>query len=135
MQAHGVKSLDEYLRVSRVGRGSRLNRAARARAWRVFEEYRTQLAERGLKEVDDAYRDAAVLLQNDPEALDYAAVIVDEGQDMGAQAYRLLRAVVPAGPNDVFVRRATATSVSTGGTRWCSAAAESTSAAVRGSCA
>ena len=77
--------------------------AARARAWPVFEEYRTQLAERGLKEVDDAYRDAAVLLQNDPEALDYAAVIVDEGQDMGAQAYRLLRAVVPAGPNDLFV--------------------------------
>ena len=89
--------------VSRVGRGSRLNRAARAKAWPVFEEYRTQLAERGLKEVDDAYRDAAVLLQNDPEALDYAAVIVDEGQDMGAQAYRLLRAVVPAGANDLFV--------------------------------
>ena len=103
VQAHGVTSLDEYLRVSRVGRGSRLNRAARARAWRVFEEYRTQLAERGLKEVDDAYRDAAVLLQNDPEALDYAAVIVDEGQDMGAQAYRLLRAIVPAGANDLFV--------------------------------
>ena len=103
VQAHGVTSLDEYLSVSRVGRGSRLNRAARARAWRVFEEYRTQLAERGLKEVDDAYRDAAVLLQNDPEALDYAAVIVDEGQDMGAQAYRLLRAIVPAGANDLFV--------------------------------
>ena len=102
VQAHGVTSRDEYLRVSRVGRGSRLNRAARGKAWRVFEEYRTQLAERGLKEVDDAYRDAAVLLQKDP-ALDYAAVIVDEGQDMGAQAYRLLRAVVPAGPNDVFV--------------------------------
>ena len=29
----------------------------------MFEEYRTQLAERGLKEVDDAYRDAAALLQ------------------------------------------------------------------------
>ena len=103
VQAHGVTSLDEYLRVSRVGRGSRLNRAARSKAWRVFEEYRTQLAERGLKEVDDAYRDAAVLLQNDPEALDYAAVIVDEGQDMGAQAYRLLRAIVPAAANDLFV--------------------------------
>ncbi len=103
VQAHGVTSLDEYLRVSRVGRGSRLNRAARARAWRVFEEYRTQLAERGLKEVNDAYRDAAVLLQNHPEALDYVAVIVDEGQDMGAQAYRLLRAIVPAGANDLFV--------------------------------
>ena len=103
VQAHGVTTLDEYLRVSRVGRGSRLNRAARAKAWRVFDEYRTQLAERGLKEVDDAYRDAAVLLQNDRDALRYAAVIVDEAQDMGAQAYRLIRNIVPAVADDLFV--------------------------------
>ena len=103
VQAHGVTTLDEYLHVSRVGRGTRLNRGARARAWPVFEEYRTQLAERGLKEVDDAYRDAAALLQDDRDALDYAAVIVDEAQDMGAQAYRLIRNIVPAGANDLFV--------------------------------
>ena len=103
VQAHGVTTRDEYLRVSRVGRGSRLNRAARAQAWRVFEEYRTQLAERGVKEVDDAYRDAAALLQNDRGTLDYDAVIVDEAQDMGAQAYRLTRQIVPAGANDLFV--------------------------------
>ncbi len=103
VQAHGVTSREEYLRVSRVGRGARLNRAARVEAWRVFEEYRTQLAERGVKEVDDAYRDAASLLQNDRGALDYVAVIVDEAQDMGAQAYRLVRHIVPAGANDLFV--------------------------------
>ena len=103
VQAQGVTTLDEYLRVSRVGRGSRLNRAARAKAWRVFDEYRTQLAERGLKEVDDAYRDTAVLLQNDRGALDYAAVIVDEAQDMGAQAYRLIRNIVPVAADDLFV--------------------------------
>ena len=103
VQAHGVTTRDQYLRVSRVGRGSRLNRAARAQAWRVFEEYRTQLAERGVKEVDDAYRDAAALLQNDRGTLDYAAVIVDEAQDMGAQAYRLIRQIVPVGANDLFV--------------------------------
>ena len=103
VQAHGVTTRAEYLRVSRVGRGVRLNRAARTKAWRVFEEYRTQLAERGVKEVDDAYRDAAALLQSDQEALDYAAVIVDEAQDMGAQAYRLIRSIVPPGDNDVFI--------------------------------
>ena len=91
------------LHVSRVGRGTRLNRAARAKAWRVFEEYRTQLAERGVKEVDDAYRDAAAFLQNDRGTLDYVGVVVDEAQDMGAQAYRLIRHIVPAGANDLFV--------------------------------
>ena len=103
VQAHGVTARDEYLRVSRVGRGARLNRAARVEAWRVFEEYRTQLAERGVKEVDDAYRDAAALLQNDRGALDYMAVVVDEAQDMGAQAYRLIRRIVPAGADDLFI--------------------------------
>ena len=103
IQAHGVTTLDEYLHVSRAGRGTRLNRAARAKVWRVLEEYRTQLAERGVKEVDDAYRDAAAFLQNDRGTLDYVAVVVDEAQDMGAQAYRLIRHIVPAGANDLFV--------------------------------
>ena len=93
MQVHGVTSLDEYLGVSRVGRGNRLNRAARARAWRVFEEYRTQLAERGLKEVDDAYRAAAALLQYpvpaasaDTQIGQVVAVGVPVGQHVGRTA-------------------------------------------------
>ena len=48
---NGVTTEAEYRRVSRVGRGTRLHRAARVKVWRVFEEYRAQLAERGLKEV------------------------------------------------------------------------------------
>ena len=103
VQAHGIAAAEEYLRVPRTGRGSRLNRGARARVWPVFEEYRTGLAERGLKEVDDAFRDAAALLEADRGALDYAAAVVDEAQDMGAASWRLLRALVPAGPDDLFI--------------------------------
>ena len=103
VQAHGVTTADEYLRVPRTGRGVRLSRAARAKVWPVFEEYRVQLAERGLKEVDDAYRDAAALLSEERGAPGYAAVIVDEAQDMGAQAWRLIRAIVPEGPDDLFI--------------------------------
>ena len=103
VQANGVTTRDEYLRVSRAGRGSRLSRAGRVKAWRVFEEYRVQLDERGVKEVDDAYRDAAALLKDDLDALDYASVIVDEAQDMGAQAYRLIRNIVPVGADDLFI--------------------------------
>ena len=103
VQAAGVTTADEYLRVPRTGRGVRLSRAARAKVWPVFEEYRVQLAERGLKEVDDAYRDAAALLKEERGASDYAAVIVDEAQDMGAQSWRLIRAIVPEGPDDLFI--------------------------------
>ena len=100
---NGVTTENEYRRVSRVGRGTRLHRAARVKVWRVFEEYRAQLAERGLKEVDDAYRDAAALLEDDPSTRDYTTVIVDEAQDMGTQAYRLIRSMVPRGGDDLFI--------------------------------
>ena len=103
IQAKGVVSEQEYRHVSRVGRGTRLGRGARVRVWPVFEEYRAQLAERGLKEVDDAYRDAAALLGEDGAGSGYAAVVVDEAQDMGAQAFSLIRAVAPTASNDLFI--------------------------------
>ena len=103
IQARGVVSEQEYRVVSRVGRGTRLGRGARVRVWPVFEEYRAQLAERGLKEVDDAYRDAAALLGEDGAGSGYATVVVDEAQDMGAQAFALIRAIAPAGRDDLFI--------------------------------
>lgn len=101
--ARGVTTEEEYRRVSRVGRGTRLSRAGRVKVWRVFEEYRALLAERGVKEVDDAYRDAANLLEAGVAAPLYRSVIVDEAQDMSPQAFRLLRCVVPEGPDDLFL--------------------------------
>ena len=103
IQAKAVLSEQEYRHVSRVGRGTRLGRAARVRVWPVFEEYRAQLAERGLKEVDDAYRDASALLREDGAGSGYGAVVVDEAQDMGAQAFSLIRAIAPTGSNNLFV--------------------------------
>ena len=101
--ARGVATEGEYRRVSRVGRGTRLNRAARVKVWRVFEEYRALLAERGVKEVDDAYRDAATLLEAGAAEAPYRSIIVDEAQDMSPQALRLLRRIVPEGPDDLFL--------------------------------
>ncbi len=98
--AQGVSSRDEYRLAKRTGRGTVLTRGKRDAIWPVFEEYRTQLTRRKLKEVDDAYRDAATLLQDKPQA--YSSIIVDETQDFGPQALRLLRAMVPKAPNDML---------------------------------
>ena len=112
IQANGVTTRDEYLRVARTGRGVRLNRAARAEIWPVFEEYRAQLAERGVMEVADCYRLARALLERDRTGADsvppsrdatFASVVVDEAQDMAAQAWRLIRSIVPNGRNDLFI--------------------------------
>jgi superfamily I DNA/RNA helicase len=99
-----VRNVDEYKKASRIGRGTRLNRQQRVEIWPVFERYRHLLASNYLKETDDAYRDARVLIENNPELRpDLAAVIVDEAQDMGTQAFMLIRALVPPGPNDLFI--------------------------------
>jgi superfamily I DNA/RNA helicase len=103
VQPQGIESAQHYLRASRMGRGTRLNRPQRAAVWPVFEEYRNQLALANRREIDDAYRDAAALIRHESLPPPYPAIVVDEGQDMGPQAFRLLRALVPAGPNDLFI--------------------------------
>lgn len=104
--AHGVTSKDEYRAVRRTGRGVVLSRAKRDAVWPVFEEYRGQLASRKLKEVDDAYRDVATLLDAEISAgkvpAAYSAIVIDETQDLGPQALRLLRAMIGGNPNDLF---------------------------------
>lgn len=100
--AQGLTTAAEYFKASRVGRGTALNRAQRNRIWQVFQELRLQLKEQGLREVDDAYRDARDLLLQKPNILPYRHVLVDETQDMGEQALKLLRQIVPLGPNDLF---------------------------------
>lgn len=90
--------MDEYKRAKRIGRGTRLTREQRVQIWAVFDEYRRQLSKYQYKETDDAYRDACDLIQQNPaKSPKYAAVIVDEAQDMGTQAFRLIRAIVPEG--------------------------------------
>jgi len=101
--AQGVTTRDEYRTVRRVGRGTVLTRAMRDAIWPVFEEYRGQLASRKLKEVDDAYREIAeILLENQQDKPNYSAIVVDETQDFGPQALKLLRAMIPRGDNDLF---------------------------------
>jgi len=95
VQANSVSNRDGYLRAPRIGRGTRLHRAKKAEIWNVFEAYRARLDEEGLLEPDDAYRLAREILESKPHTLPYKAVIVDEAQDMGSEAFRLLRAIVP----------------------------------------
>jgi superfamily I DNA/RNA helicase len=102
--AQGITSLDEYRTARRTGRGVVLSRAKRDAVWPVFEEYRGQLASRKLKEVDDAYREVATILVAEQKSVTspYSAIVIDETQDFGPQALKLLRAMIPSGANDLF---------------------------------
>ena len=101
--AQGVTTLEQYRTARRTGRGVILGRAKRDAVWPVFEEYRGQLSSRKLKEVDDAYREVTDILRSEPASTaTYSAIVVDETQDLGPQALRLLRALIAVGDNDLF---------------------------------
>jgi superfamily I DNA/RNA helicase len=100
IQAKGIDDLTSYLKASRKGRGTPLNRSKRKDLWGVFAMYRAKLLQSGLVERDDVYRETIPLLNAEPGKLGYAAVIVDEAQDMGEQAFRLIRALVPESQNN-----------------------------------
>lgn len=99
--AQGIETLDDYRRATRTGRRTVLTRSKRDQVWPVFEEYRLQLSSQRLKDADDAFRDAAALLSTTMEK-PFSAIVIDETQDFGPQALKLLRAMVSAGPNDLF---------------------------------
>jgi superfamily I DNA/RNA helicase len=107
VQAKGLTDKRAYLKASRAGRGTPLDRRKRATLWDLFEDYRARMISEGLAEPDDAYREATDILSSEAPNLPYAAVIVDEAQDMGEQAFRLIRAIVPESPagdqNSIFI--------------------------------
>lgn len=104
IQPQSVATVEDYKKASRIGRGTRLNRQQRVEIWPVFERYRHLLASNYLKEADDAYRDTRALIETNPSLRPkLSSVIVDEAQDMGTQAFMLIRALVPAGRNDLFI--------------------------------
>jgi len=104
IQAQNIQTVAEYVKAPRPGRGIRLDRKRRMQVWKVFDEYRTMMDAEKVCDSACAMNECAQLLTAGPEVRMYAAVIVDEGQDFGPSAYRLLRAIAGAEhTNDLFI--------------------------------
>jgi hypothetical protein len=103
VKTHGIEARDAYLKVPRTGRGKTLSRPQRAQVWGVFDRYREALRKRGLCEWLDVIRQARRLIEEKKPASPYRAVVVDESQDFHPEEWKLLRALAPAGANDLFL--------------------------------
>lgn len=102
--AQGCRSRDEYLMARRVGRGTRLSRPQRAQIWPVFDAVRAEFRQRGLWEPEEAKQIAADLIRKADRPPLYAAVVVDEAQDLDVASFSLLRALVgEPRANDLFI--------------------------------
>ena len=98
-----VRNAADYMRVLRKGRGTRLNRAQKLAVWQVVETYRRIMQTNGAYDVDTAMQNVVSLLTQGDMPRKYAHVVVDEGQDFSTPAYRVIRALVDEGDNDIFI--------------------------------
>ncbi|GAA0322267.1 AAA family ATPase [Actinoallomurus spadix] len=124
-----VNSRTEYFRARRAGRGRNLGRAQRAEIWQLVEKFVMRLDEKNLwtyRQV--AERAARIQIEGAAKVEQYEAdraehgevihradqsgawlrhryrhVVVDEAQDLNAAHWKMLRAMVPPGPDDIFL--------------------------------
>ena len=103
IQPNAVFTLEDYLGISRTGSGRSLTSDVRQKVWPVFEAVRKQFKDNNRVELIDLSREALKYIEKNPGSLSYKAIIIDEGQDIGAEAYKLLRKMLPEGTNDIFI--------------------------------
>ncbi|MFI7207739.1 UvrD-helicase domain-containing protein [Micromonospora aurantiaca (nom. illeg.)] len=102
--AHAAQSREEYREVSRRGRGSALSSRQRDRLWSAVEMFLTELKRAGtLTHLQMCERAAQLLRDADAGAYSFDHVVVDEAQDLHPAQWRVLRAAVPPGPDDLFI--------------------------------
>ena len=97
-------SLEKYIKASRTGRGTRLDRKKRMKLWRVFEAYQNLMKERQVRDINTAMYECRILIEKTSSETRYKHVIIDEGQDLSANAFRLLRSIAgEEHENDIFI--------------------------------
>ncbi|KNE82641.1 MULTISPECIES: DEAD/DEAH box helicase [Streptomyces] len=99
--AQDIRTLPEYEAADRRGRGSRLTAAERPLVWETVERFTAGLAADGARTWLQTCAEAARLLEE--KGPRYRHVVVDEAQDLHPAQWRLLRAAVPARPDDLFI--------------------------------
>lgn len=100
--AQNITSVQQYLKASRRGRGTRLGRAQKVAVWKTVEEFKKILRAERHVDINMATDIVTDMLKGRNEKA-YAHVVVDEGQDFAAPTYRLIRALVGEHDDDIFI--------------------------------
>ncbi|AXX28295.1 UvrD-helicase domain-containing protein [Actinosynnema pretiosum subsp. pretiosum] len=108
-----------YFEARRAGRGRSLTRPERNQIWRLLEQFTTRLDKEGIEtwgqaaeraaryegeRAADAESDRDTATQEGQQSGHrYRHVVVDEAQDLRASHWKMLRAMVAPGVNDMFI--------------------------------
>jgi hypothetical protein len=100
--AQNLGSERAYLTCLRAGRGRPLSKGQRSQVWAAAQQVGDELAAARQTTHLQLANEAAQLLRQAPVPR-YRHILVDDAQDLHPAQWRLLRAAVPAGPDDLFI--------------------------------
>ncbi|MGH3404807.1 MAG: UvrD-helicase domain-containing protein [Streptosporangiaceae bacterium] len=100
--ARDLRTEQAYLGCPRAGRGRPLTRAQRSQAWLAAQQVTAELAAARESTHLQLANEAAHRLGQAGEPR-YRHILVDEAQDLHLAQWRLLRAAVAPGPDDLFI--------------------------------
>jgi superfamily I DNA/RNA helicase len=100
--AQDLRSEQAYLTCLRTGRGRPLTKPQRSQVWQAAERVGAELSAASKSTHPQLANEATHLLRETGRTL-YRHVIVDEAQDLHPAQWRLLRAAVPVGADDLFI--------------------------------
>jgi len=92
---------EAYATVPRLGRKNRLSAKQRSRLWPIFQKVREGLAQKGTRTWAGVCSELSARYANSPTK-PFSHVVVDEAQDLGVPELRLLAAIAPNVPNNLF---------------------------------
>lgn len=103
--AQDLRTRDEYRVALRRGRGKALGSQQKDQIWDAVEAFHGELADAGKTTQMKMCATAAGLLMStgDLTTHGFRHVVVDEAQDLHPAQWRVLRAAVPPGPDDMFL--------------------------------
>ncbi|MGW0517131.1 UvrD-helicase domain-containing protein [Crossiella sp. NPDC003009] len=100
--AQNLRRVEDYRTARRRGRGRPLSPMQKERVWAAIGEVLAGLRRDGQQTHLQVVDEAAEILAERGQA-PYRHVIVDEGQDLHPAQWRMLRAAVPSGADDLFI--------------------------------
>ncbi|MFF8262087.1 UvrD-helicase domain-containing protein [Streptomyces virginiae] len=103
IKGRGLTRFEEYAVVARRRRKASLQRTHRQAVWELYEEYEARRHERGVHDFNDVLCMALAEASKGDGPTPYAAVIVDEVQDLTLVGVRLLHALVGDAPNGLLL--------------------------------
>jgi len=100
--SQNLESEDSYLNARRSGRGVALSQRQRQSGWKLIAAFERALSERKLWTHESVLREA-FRIADAKTSKPFRHVVIDEAQDLSPMQWRLLRALVTVGPDDMFI--------------------------------